>query len=474
MNAPQTPMFTVAQAAAMVPIFRVGSDTRTVQAGDLFVAIAGENFDGHTFAQDALGKGASAVLVARDTDARPAILCADSRVGFGELARTWRSQFRLPLIAVTGSNGKTTVTQMLAAILRAHAGDDAFATQGNLNNDIGVPLTLLRLRAHHCIGVVELGMNHPGEIATLAQMAQPTVALVNNAQREHQEFMKSVADVAAENGSVFHYLPVDGVAVINHDDAYAGYWKGMAAPRRVLTFGLHAGADVTATVGEAAFGAHLHLRTPQGAGEAVLRIAGEHNVRNALAACACALAAGVPLDSICRGLGMFEPVKGRLVKKVSPRGAVVIDDTYNANPDSVRAAIDVLAALQGERLLVLGRMGEVGDQGPAFHHEVGAYARERGIQSLMTVGEETAPCIEGYGAGAQRFADVEALSCAVRARALPGTTILVKGARSAKMERIVESIMATNASEGLHHAAFSPPNSSSKTENTARSVSHAA
>jgi UDP-N-acetylmuramoyl-tripeptide--D-alanyl-D-alanine ligase len=432
---------------------RVTTDSRALAAGDLFVALKGERFDGHEFAAQAVGQGAAGVLVERDLGLAAQLVAADSRAALGALAAAWRARFTLPLIAVTGSNGKTTVTQMLAAILGAHAGADAFFTEGNLNNDIGLPLTLLRLRAHHRVGVVELGMNHPGEIAYLSGIARPTVALVNNAQREHQEFMKSVADVAAENGAVFDFLPQKGIAVINADDDYAGYWRGRVAGREVLDFGVRAAADVTARTQPALFGSHLELMTPAGNAEVALRAPGAHNVLNACAACACALAAGVPLAAVAAGLAAFAPYRGRLQKKVAPTGAVVIDDSYNANPDSVRAAIDVLAAFGGERVLVLGRMGEVGDQGPQYHQEVGAYARERGIEALLAFGAETAPAVAGFGAGAQRFETIETLSTAALAHSRPGATLLVKGSRSTRMERVVAALTGENngaAADGAH------------------------
>ena len=421
-------------------IARVTTDSRSIQSGDLFVALVGERFDGHDFAGAAQAAGAAGVVVARDLGIEPQLLVADTRRALGDLARAWRARFTLPLVAVTGSNGKTTVTQMLRAILSAHAGDAAFYTEGNFNNDIGLPLTLLRLRDWHRIGVVELGMNHPGEIATLAGIAAPTVALVNNAQREHQEFMHTVADVAAENGAVFAHLAEGGVAVINADDAFAGYWRNQARGREVVDFGLVTSADVTARFELGLYGSHLELMTPAGNVATTLRIAGRHNVANACAAAACAHAAGVPPAAIAQGLGAFLPASGRMQKKQGCGGAVVLDDSYNANPDSVRAAVDVLAAIGGTRVLVLGRMGEVGDRGPEFHREVGAYARERGIDRLLALGQETAPAVDGFGAGAERFLQVEAVNEAALRLARPGTTFLVKGSRSARMERVVAAL----------------------------------
>ncbi len=428
---------------------RVTTDSRAIRSGDLFVALPGERFDGHDFAAAAIKAGAAGVLVARDLGFAAQLVVPDSRLALGALARAWRAKFTLPLIAVTGSNGKTTVTQMLRAILVAHAGDGAFFTEGNLNNDIGLPLTLLRLRAQHRIGVVELGMNHPGEIAQLAVIAAPTVALVNNAQREHQEFMKSVAEVAAENGSVFARLPAHGVAVINADDAYAGYWRGLTRGCNVVDFGLATSADVTARYELALYGSHVELMTPDGNAVIALRIAGRHNVANACAAAACAHAVGVPLAAVAAGLAAFVPYAGRLQKKVSAAGAVVLDDTYNANPDSVRAAIDVLSGIDGRRVLVLGRMGEVGERGDEFHHEVGAYAKARGIDCLLALGAEADPAVAGFGPGAQRYPDIDTVNRAAIALAQPGTTLLVKGSRSARMERVVVAL--TGAPAGGAH-----------------------
>ncbi len=434
-------------------VLRVTTDSRGIHPGDLFVALAGERFDGHDFARAALDAGAAGVLVARDLGLPAQIVAADSRIALGALAGAWRAKFNLPLIAVTGSNGKTTVTQMLRAILQAQAGEAAFFTEGNLNNDIGLPLTLLRLRAHHRVGVVELGMNHRGEIDHLAGIARPTVALVNNAQREHQEFMQSVADVARENGSVFAHLAAGGVAVINADDEFAAYWRSLVAGRPVVDFGLRVSADVTAKVALAMYGSHLELMTPDGNAEVALRIAGMHNAMNACAAAACAHAAGIGLAAVAGGLAAFQPCTGRMQKKMAAAGAVVIDDSYNANPDSVRAAIDVLAAIGGTRVLVIGRMAEVGDEGPAFHREVGAYARDKGVDRLLALGEETAPAVLAFGAGAVRYAVIEDINRAACGLAAPGTTLLVKGSRSMRMERVVAALTGAavaDAAQGAH------------------------
>jgi UDP-N-acetylmuramoyl-tripeptide--D-alanyl-D-alanine ligase len=447
-------MFQLQQAAAWtggrlvgdgtVAVQRVHTDTRTLQAGDLFVALKGERFDANDFIADARARGAVAAI------AQPGKLPAgmsgieveDSKLALGRLANAWRRRYQLPLIAVTGSNGKTTVTQMVASILKAWQPSHHLATQGNLNNDIGLPLTLLRLTGAHRVGVVELGMNHPGEIAYLAKIAEPTVALVNNAQREHQEFMATVEAVARENGSVFGALPRSGVAVFPAGETYTMLWTGLADARPCMTFGdaQASGADLFLAGSEWQEG-HWQVRaqTPVGPMEFRLHIAGRHNVRNALAAAACALSAGVPLQAIVRGLESFEPVKGRsraLAVRLDARTLTLVDDTYNANPDSVRAAIDVLAELPGPRLLVLGDMGEVGDQGAAFHDEVGVYARERGIEQVFTLG-----ALAAHMKG-RHFADVDALNAAV-VQALAGSgSVLVKGSRFMKMERVVEAINA--------------------------------
>ena len=429
---------------------RVHTDTRTLQAGDLFVALKGERFDANQFLADAHAAGAAAAVAHGGLDAAglPGIEVPDTLAALGALAAGWRAQFTLPLIAVTGSNGKTTVTQMIACILAAHAGEAAFATRGNLNNAIGVPQTLLRLAPSHRVGVVELGMNHPGEIAYLADIVRPTVALVNNAQREHLEFMHTVQAVAEENGAVFPALPQDGVAVFPAGDAYSALWRGLAGTRRCITFGGTAqeAADVRCTEARWDDGAwQIAIDTPQGTLRSVLHIAGRHNVTNALAATACALAAGVPLAAIALGLRAFSPVKGRSRAFSVAQGArqiTVVDDSYNANPDSMRAAIDVLAELPGPQLLVLGDMGEVGDQGPQFHAEAGHHARERGIPRLFALGAQSTHAAQAYGPAARHFEDMASLVAAVRT-ALPEVgSVLVKGSRFMKMEQVVQAIEA--------------------------------
>jgi UDP-N-acetylmuramoyl-tripeptide--D-alanyl-D-alanine ligase len=463
-------MMTLAEAHALLPqsilvadaeaaqrtLLRVHSDTRTLRQGDLFVALRGERFDAHEFLDQAQARGALAALAEQGLSETglPGLQVPDTREALGQLAAAWRRRFDIPLIAVTGSNGKTTVTQMIASILRAWVGDGAFSTEGNFNNDIGVPLTLLRLRqddqTQHRAGVIELGMNHPGEIARLAEMTAPTVALVNNAQREHQEFMSSVEAVARENACVLESLPSDGVAVFPADDEFSGRWRDLAGARRQMTFALSGDADVTCTFSWDTDHWDLVLNTPVGQVASRLNVAGLHNVKNALAATACALAAGCPLEAVACGLAEFLPVKGRSqIKTWRRRGQAItlIDDTYNANPDSVRAAIDVLAALPGPRWLVLGDMGEVGEQGPAFHHEVGTYAQMRGVHTLWVVGPLCVHAAKAFD-GARHFEAVDDLTAAL-SEAPTCSAVVVKGSRFMKMEHVVSALLAMSDSPSL-------------------------
>jgi UDP-N-acetylmuramyl pentapeptide synthase len=537
---------TLAQAHALLPgsvlhgdgatrLARVHSDSRSLRAGDLFVALRGERFDGHDFLPGARAAGAAAALAEGGLGpALPGLQVADSLTALQQLAAAWRARCTLPLVAVTGSNGKTTVTQLVGAMLRAWLGEAALVTQGNLNNHIGVPLTLLRLRPAadeptkarasdeasaprgdeapvHRAGVVELGMNHPGEIALLARIAAPTIALVNNAQREHLEFMRDVEAVARENGSVLAALPADGIAVLPAHDAYTPLWRELAGGRPVWTFGLDESADpedladdragglagdlaadrpsdraiersqadasdlagdgcapgaAPGAVGSGATGAPaaprargvtpptvgghalwqgdhwaLFLRTPAGTATAALRAPGRHNVLNALAAATCALAAGAPLAAVVQGLQGFAPVGGRsqLQTLALAGGALtLVDDSYNANPDSVLAAIEVLAALPGPRWLILGDMGEVGEQGPSMHAEVGARSRACGIERFWAAGP-----LMAHADADRHFIDLPALLAALPT-ALMDTpaprSLLVKGSRFMRMERVVQAV----------------------------------
>ena len=437
-----------------VHFLRVTTDSRALREGDLFVALKGERFDGHDFVPAALAQGAAAALVADDrapTLPGALVAVADPLVALGQLAKYWRARFTLPLVAIVGSNGKTTVKEMLAGILRAEMGAaDVLATEGNLNNAIGVPLTLLRLTAAHRAAVVELGMNHRGETRELAAIAQPTIVVVNNAQREHQEFMTSVAEVAAEHADAVAALPRGGVAIINADDAHAEVWRAAAdaAGARVVTFALDRIADVHARCTPYADRSELAFVTPAGPLRATLAVPGRHMARNALAATAAALAVGAAPDAVATGLAGFRAVKGRLEAVRASSGALVLDDTYNANPDSMRAAIDVLAAASGTRWLVMGDMGEVGAAGPAFHREIGAYAREQGVTRLYATGDLAREAVAAFGAGATLVDDVPSLALLLQREAHAGVTLLVKGSRFMRMERVVAALTGQAAGKG--------------------------
>ncbi len=423
----------------------VSTDSRSIKKGELFVALRGERFDGHAFIAAVAKSGAAAAMVDRAFVPAGADICLivveDTRLALGALAKHWRARFNPVLIGVAGSNGKTTTKEMLASILRSAAGEDrVLATAGNLNNDIGLPLTLLRMRAIHRWCAIELGMNHKGEIAYLADIAGPTVAVVTNAQREHLEFLGSVDEVAEENAAILRALPADGTAVINADDNHASVFRAAAGARRVVDFALDRGASVTGRYELRALSSAIRITCSAGEASATLAIPGVHNVLNALASAACAHAAGIAPEAIDRGLSAFRPYTGRLQVKTTGEGMTVIDDSYNANPDSVRAAIDVLAGAGGRTVLVLGDMGEVGDEGPDFHSEVGRYARERGISSVLALGESTAHTVAAFGHGARHFATLEDLAEALDRARDKGTTVLVKGSRFMRMERVVAGL----------------------------------
>ena len=437
-------------------VLRVHTDSRSVEPQDLFVALRGERFDAHDFLPQLASLGVTSAIAEQGL-AQAGLMGLEvdnTKQALGELAHAWRMQFNGPVIAVTGSNGKTTVTQMLASIMQVWQGEHALATQGNFNNDIGLPLTLLRLRAHHRVAVLELGMNHPGEMTQLAKWAAPTVGLVNNAQREHQEFMQSVQAVAEENGAVLKALPAHGVAVFPASDPHQAVWRRIAAGQQMMDFGLPASAVhvLQATWADAQW--QLRMQTPAGEFNTTLNVAGQHNLHNAMAACACAVAVGVPLNVVAQGLAQFEAVNGRSRAMVIVRDGhiiTLIDDSYNANPDSVRAAIELLAQAEGPRLLVLGDMGEVGDQGPAFHAEVGRYAQELGVDNVFTLGDLSVHTAQACK-GAQHFTDMARLTSRVQ-QMLPKTrTVLVKGSRFMRMERVVQALQ----SEQQNHAALLP------------------
>ncbi|MDR1463087.1 MAG: UDP-N-acetylmuramoyl-tripeptide--D-alanyl-D-alanine ligase [Azoarcus sp.] len=442
-----------ARATSGIRFDAVGTDSRAVTPGQLFVALRGERFDGHDFAEAALASGAAAAMVdARWAAEHPQneaalLIVDDTRLALGALAAGWRARFRIPLIGVTGSNGKTTVKEMIAAILRAWAGrDDAvLATHGNFNNDIGLPLTLLGLRAGHKAAVIEMGMNHPGEIAYLTGLARPTVALVNNVQRAHLEGLGTLAEVAREKGHIYDGLGDEGIAIVNADDPYIAELLLALEGHKWISFGLgiRRQAEVKGSYTPHGLGAKLHIETLDwGETDCNLRVPGEHNVLNALAATAACLAAGAPLAAVTAGLGDYEGTRGRLQRRTGPKGALILDDSYNANPDSVRAAIDVLAAMPGQTFLVLGDMGEVGETSAQAHDEIGGYAKSKGIGGLYTLGAMSAVAVRNFGEGGRHFGSPDALAAALAPRLDADTTVLVKGSRFMRMERVANALAA--------------------------------
>ncbi|NHQ82355.1 UDP-N-acetylmuramoyl-tripeptide--D-alanyl-D-alanine ligase [Chromobacterium vaccinii] len=446
-------MMTLSQAARFVQgrligadgeVLRVITDSRQAQPGDLFVALKGERFDAHDFVAEVTSKGAAALVRDGFELAGASLIQAgeDTRLALGRLAAGWRETQPAVRIGVTGSNGKTTVKEMLAAILRAHAGVDAvLATAGNFNNDIGLPLTLLQLKPQHRYAVIEMGMNHHGELSYLTGLTRPQVALVNNAMRAHFGHFGSTEDVARAKAEIFEGLADGGVAVVNADDANLPLFRAAAGSHRQLSFGLEQ-ADVGASdLALSALGSRFTLRSPAGRVEINLPAPGEHNVRNALAAAAVALALDVPLSAIAAGLAVFGGAKGRLQIKQSPRGLTVIDDSYNANPDSMKAGIDVLAGLPGPHCFVMGDIGELGEASPALHAEVGEHARLRGIEQLFALGEASRRAVAAFGAAGQGFDSIDELLECLDSRLASGTAVLVKGSRFMRMERVVEHLM---------------------------------
>jgi UDP-N-acetylmuramoyl-tripeptide--D-alanyl-D-alanine ligase len=430
----------------------VGTDSRAVRPGQLFVALKGDRFDGHAYAKQALEQGAAAVVLEKNTaNLTPAIVVEDSYLALGQLAAHWRSKFAIPVVAITGSNGKTTVKEMLSAILAVKAGGMAsiHATVGNLNNHIGLPLTLLKLRDSHQYAVLEMGMNHLGEIAYLSDLAKPTLALINNAGTAHIGELGSRDKIAQAKGEIFAGLAANGVALINADEDYAAYWRALNDGKKILTFAMNQAADVQASYQERAGDCMVNLRTPAGEVDFVLPVMGVHNVRNALSASAAAYALGVSNADIATGLAGFSAVKGRLQNKMAIHGARLIDDTYNANPDSMKAAIDVLANQTGEKILVLGDMGELGADAARLHREVGQYAKTKGLKQLYCLGELSLEMVQGFGVGARHFDDAAALAEAIKPQLSAQVTALVKGSRFMKMERVVDLLDEKNNQTSL-------------------------
>ncbi|HEY9099756.1 MAG TPA: UDP-N-acetylmuramoyl-tripeptide--D-alanyl-D-alanine ligase [Thiobacillus sp.] len=438
-------MLDVPFGGADAEVLRVSTDSRSIQPGDLFIALRGDRYDGGAFAAQALQQGAVGVVLdhKQAPDMAHALRVDDTRLALGKLASAWRSRFKIPVVAVTGSNGKTTVKEMLAAILRVEAGSDeaVLHTEGNLNNDIGVPLMMLRLRETHQFAVFEMGMNHAGEIDYLTRLAHPDVAVVNNAMTAHIGFLGSIENIARAKGEIFNGLSSAGIAVFNADDPHAWLWREFNAQRSVTDFGLTQQAAVRGRYEPTAFGSTLTLVLPNATLDIALQVPGEHNVMNALAAATAAFALDVSHRSIAQGLSEFAGVQGRLQKKPALHGSTFIDDTYNANPDSVKAALTVLAQQVGKKVLVMGDMGELGDDAAALHAQIGLAARNAGVDRLLVLGELTKETAGAFGAGAMHFERIQELLAELENVLTADTTVLVKGSRFMQMERVVQSFM---------------------------------
>jgi UDP-N-acetylmuramoyl-tripeptide--D-alanyl-D-alanine ligase len=428
-------------------------DTRKIEPGDLFVAIKGERVDGHDYVAQAAAGGAAAALVTRKVDAPIAqIVVDDTELALGDLASAVRAQSNVQVVGITGSNGKTTVKTLVASILSRHGRTHVNA--GNYNNELGLPLTLLAMPADTQFAVLEMGAGKPGDIAYLAAIARPDIGLVNTIAPAHLERMGSVEGVAETKGALYQALPVDGVAVINADDAFASFFAGLAGTRRQLRFALDHKADIGADIVELGVdGSRFVLSTPVGDAEVDLPLPGRHNVGNAMAAAAIALALNVPLDTIVAGLEQVPAIAGRLRAETMSAGWLLIDDSYNANPGSVGAAIDTLALAQGERWLVLGDMAELGPNARAMHAGIGERAKSQGIDRLFAVGPLSAAAVETFGAQGAHFTDKQALAKALNEALHSGVTVLVKGSRSAGMEQVVAALRNDKHAGGASDAA---------------------
>jgi UDP-N-acetylmuramoyl-tripeptide--D-alanyl-D-alanine ligase len=415
------------------------TDSRSCQREQLFVALKGPTHDGHEHVSEAGRRGAAAALVSRSVDApMPMIRVTDTLQALGRLAALWRDRFDIPIIGVTGSNGKTTVKEMLAAILRSTT--PLLATRGNLNNEIGLPLTLMELNADHRLAVIEMGANHPGEIARLARLARPHVGVITQCAPAHLEGFGSIEGVAHAKGELLSNLDADGIAVINADDAFAPLWRRLAGSRRCLSFAIDSAADVRARWHQESTGSRIEMATPAGPLALRLALPGRHNVANAAAAAAAAVAIGAAPDAIVSGLEQMRPVPGRLQPKIIDGDICIIDDTYNANPASLKAGLEVLAAFPGRHWLVLGDMAELGDEAPSYHRKAAQLVRDYHIDRLLTVGELSRLTTASYGEGAHHHASLDALVASLGESLQPHTTVLVKGSRSMGMERVVAAL----------------------------------
>ena len=420
----------------------VSTDTRQVRSGELFIALQGENFDAHDFIQQAVDAGAVAVVVSRPVEITlPALLVDDTRLALGRLASAWRIKFTLPVIAITGSNGKTTVKEMIASILAVNG--QPLVTKGNFNNDIGVPLTLFNIESQHTHAVIEMGANHIGEIAYLASLAKPNVGVVTNAMSAHLEGFGSLDGVAKAKGELFEALDESTVAIINADDNYAEQWREAAIPAQVIEFGVSEKANIRAEnikFSPVDWNTQFDLQSPSGEVVITLPLAGQHNVVNALAASAACLALEISLEDIQQGLANMQCVGGRLNAALSPQGATIIDDTYNANPSSLQAGLEVLAMMPGKRILVLGDMAELGEASEELHSQVAVLAREHDVQYLFALGEQSVTATEEFGNGGMHFTNHDELATSLRTVLDKHSVVLIKGSRRMHMERIVNAM----------------------------------
>lgn len=415
-------------------------DTRTLKPGNLFIALPGERVDGHDFIPAAEKAGAAAILASRPcASTLPQFIVQDVTLAMGTLAHAWRKRFAIPFIAVTGSNGKTTTKNMIASIFTAacnNHSDAVLATLGTLNNHWGLPLTLARLNSEHRYAVIEMGMNHFGEIDYLSRLTQPDIAIITNAGPSHLEGVGDLAGVSRAKAEIFNGLKQDGMAILNRDDFFYPEWS--AKVKQHVSFGMHPEADVRGTLAQQ----HLSLHTLQGNISITLPLLGKHNAMNALAAAAAALAAGVSLTDIKAGLEAVTPASGRMQVHTASNGLTIIDDTYNANPLSLQAAVDTLAAFEGKKIVVLGDMKELGDNAAALHHSAGENMREAGIDYLFTLGQLTEHTSQAFGEKAQHFNEASSLISALKPHLNNTTTILVKGSRSMHMEKVIASLVA--------------------------------
>jgi UDP-N-acetylmuramoyl-tripeptide--D-alanyl-D-alanine ligase len=428
----------------------VSTDSRSLAPGELFFALRGERFDGHVFAEDARARGAAALVVEQELDVDlPQLVVLDTLHALGDLARWSREHAQACVLGITGSNGKTSVKTLTASIL-SRCGI-CHVNAGNFNNEIGLPLSILRMPEEAQFAVLEMGAGKPGDIEYLAQIAKPRISVVNNVAPAHLERMRSVQGVAETKGAIYTVLPVDGVAVINADDAFADYFAQLAGARRQLRFGLTAATDVCAEqIKLETAGSRFVLRTPIGHADVMLPLAGEHNVRNALAASALALAAEATLDAVVAGLVQASGVNGRLTRVRLAREIELIDDSYNANPGSTRAAIDTLVLAAHPRWLVLGNMAELGPDAERLHAEIGDYARQRGVDFVLTVGSFSAATSAAFGAPARHVRTHQEAIEILRAELQVGATILVKGSRSSAMERVVRALVEAERPADAH------------------------